>query len=291
VLANLLNAQEGVALIGEAERHPAFARFDPTPEHYLDACSLCATHAEYRCPVWTADLAPRSAADGAELLATYRRILAAAGGPVVVDSSKSADWMAALLDAGLQVEALRAIVVARSPFAFLVSNRERLPGHSPVWHAVGWRDIYVHTLRVLAGRGIPFMVVRHETLVDDPVAWGRRMLAFLGLPAGTLDLSRMHARPAHPLGGNLRELSRMAGFDRAGLMRSGVTEAEDIRRLAETAPDYLGTDPVLARRAEAWRGLTEAEMAAVIQTPGVMEVFNALGYSLARFMGPMHGVG
>lgn len=284
MLGNVLNSFEDVALIGEAERHQAFGRFPDSPEHYLTHCSICATRQPYACPVWTAEAVDPAAAGGGEaLIRSYRRLLAAAGERVVVDSSKNVDWMAALLEAGLLGD-VRAIVVARSPFAFVVSNRARVPGKGVVWHAVGWRDIYQHTLRTLAVRGIPFLVVRHESLVEQPLDWGRRLGRFLGLKgAEGFDPGRMHARPAHPLGGNLREMTRMAGFDKQGLLRSGVPEAEDIRRLGETAPDYLSAEPVLVGRAGTWRELMIAEMAAIIQTPGVMEVFNALGYSLTQF--------
>lgn len=285
VLGNVLNAFEGVALIGEAERHEAFGRFPANPEHYLRHCSICATRQPYACPVWAEGTVEAGAASGGEaLLRSYRRLLGRAGGRVVVDSSKGVDWMAALLDAGLEGD-VRAVVVARSPFAFVVSNRARVSGKGPVWHAIGWRDIYQHTLRTLASRGVPFMVVRHEALVESPLDWGRRLGHFLGLPgADGFDPARMHARPAHPLGGNLREMARMHGFDLEGLLRSGVPEAEDIRRLGEAAPDYLDARPILAGRAETWRELTTEEMVAIIQTPGVMEVFNALGYSLTQYV-------
>jgi hypothetical protein len=217
------------------------------------------------------------------MLRAYRRIPAAAGGEVVVDSSKGVDWLRALLDAGLGGD-VRAIVVARSPFAFVASNRARLPGRDVVWHAAGWRNIYQHTLRALAAQGIPQVSVRHEELVHAPEAWGARLGAFLGLDPAGFDLARVHARPAHPLGGNLRELARMRGFDREGLRRSGVAEARDLEGLAARAPDYLSPRPVLPERAEAWRDLSLEEMVAVIQTPGVVEVFNALGYSLRSFL-------
>jgi hypothetical protein len=141
---------------------------------------------------------PGFAAHNRELLAAVCEV---AGRPVVVDSSKSARRLAALLATpGLAVWPVHLL---RDPAA--VAHSQRRKGRSGLRSAWHWRR---RTAAVRAAlRGVPHLELHYDALVANPAGALARVLAPVGLQT-TPDQLEWAGRERHGLGGNRIRFSR-----------------------------------------------------------------------------------
>ncbi|TDC92315.1 sulfotransferase [Nonomuraea deserti] len=148
--------------------------------------------------------------DLAEYARAYRTLYAAAGAPVVVDSSKHASLACCLVAAGVNVSIVH---VVRDPRAVAHSwgrSVERpedgrpMTRWSPARTAVHWTAQNA-AIELLAARGARVIRVRYEDLVAAPVATLTRLARGLGLAAAELpfvDGSTAWLGPSHTASGN-----------------------------------------------------------------------------------------
>lgn len=280
LLSHLLASGPRSVSIGEAQRFRAFGQFESAPAHYLDLCSFCATQERYDCPVWTEEVAERTARDGAAR--AYAAAIEALDADLVIDSSKEARWLRLVSrePALAQAARLACVVMVRHPAAFARSNAKRVPDKPPHWHVNGWRNIYTFILHSLGRLCVPHVVARYEDLVEAPEAKAAQILAHIAPEAG-IDPARMHHRVHHPLGGNLAELARSAGFDPRGFRNLQGAEADfNVRRVA----GWIDSGQMEAEKARGvYRSAPrfEAADAELLLEPGVASLCRMLGYSAA----------
>jgi hypothetical protein len=144
----------------------------------------------------------------------YQAISAASGAGVIVDNSKN-PARAALLRSSPEVD-LRVIHLVRSSYGVCYSwtkniERSDAPGRRMLRTSVGrsaaqWMG-FNGGFELLAGLGVPRLVVRYEDFVAAPETEARRMLDFLGCDYADDDLAfigdgTVDLRPDHSIWGN-----------------------------------------------------------------------------------------
>lgn len=267
LLGTCLNAHPDIFYAGEIERLEGFLK-DPSRSGYQESgCRICATKDEYDCPAWSADFL--QAIRPLDELAKYHAVLDRIEAPILIDGSKRIDWLNRLYDAGLSSR-VSAIVVARTPFAF--ANSATGTGTSAAAAAVRWRDNYIHVFRSLAGRNIPFMVVRYEDFAFTPEPSIRRICDFLNIPFDTQTM-RYWDVPCHAVGGNSGAYLRDRGFKSSTLDN---TEAWKI--------DYFANKPFGGWVEDKWIfDLSDDAICQIMGVPMLSDIASMLGYSLAWF--------
>lgn len=286
LFGSALSCFSDTAFVGEVDRHPMFGRYPKLPEHYRNYCSVCRSHEDYSCPVWRSEL-PTVPLCSSDALDAYLKLCEECGKNYIIDGSKNADWLLYLASLGLPLDAVKVFIVVRSPFSFVVSNRRALKGFgetSAAWHAEGWRNIYIHSLRTVACLGVPSMILRHEDFARDPATWLRRSAAFLGEEqVGVFD-SSFEPGFCHPLGSNLGVVALLPSFRDSGW---GLFEESD-RELFSSVVTCKDVDVeregfIISKRTERWSELSEEEMFEILHVPGLIDVANFLGYSFSEF--------
>jgi hypothetical protein len=148
--------------------------------------------------------------DDDTIAALYASVAAHTRGAVIVDSSKLPPY--GVLVGGLPGVELKVLHVVRDPRAAAFSWRRRrsldgdaaLMTRHPVWKAaVLWSVWNAATIRLWGGG--PYLRVRYEDLVTDPVATMRRIAAFAGAPDARLPFTadgRVRLAPTHSVAGN-----------------------------------------------------------------------------------------
>jgi hypothetical protein len=270
LLGNALNGHPSIFHAGEVSRLPAFGL---GPEAH--GCMLCRIRG-IECPVWTAEALQQVQA--AEPPAAMAAIRARTGAPVVVDSSKYADWMrrATAGPDGL-ARSIRVLVTLRSPFAFAASVR-RTDGLE-AWEAGNiWRDTVFDALRLLNEFALPFLVVRYEQLAFEPEPLLRRVCDFLSLPWDP-QLLRFWEADSHAVGGNPHAYVWYPGYhegvDYCGEFAADRSIGEDFRE--RTFGGWVD---------ERWRGeMGEAEIDQVMGTPMLPSMAAMAGYNLRALLG------
>ncbi len=273
-VGNILNTSSQIFHAGEVDRLDLFGQYTGENANLtVHGCALCGLgHQGGSCPVWH-DF-PSRPSSPAEKVRLYEEMVARAGRPVVLDSSKNADWMTMLWAAGLPVGG--AIVLSRNPFAFARSHFKATG--APVWQGVEiWRNIYNHCLRAILHRGIPFMALRHEEIYTNTEGYFSRMLNFMGVTGG-VDYAEFFRYPCHSLGGNWGAYVHYAGFDAAAFLHREAAEGryadpqEMVVKLGRPASPKQRDD-------DGWMDhITAEEISAGISIPGVVDVMSLLGY-------------
>ncbi|MGE4482512.1 sulfotransferase [Acidocella sp.] len=274
IIGNTLNAHPHIFHAGEVDRLRLFSRYHGADACLsLDSCALCGLNEHAHCPVW--DDLPAPPTTGGETVSVYRQLMARGGKPVVLDSSKNADWLAYLHDNGLR--GASAILLSRNPLAFARSHQAATD--APIWAGVeAWRNIYNHALRVLIHRQIPFIALRHADLIEAPDDFYAKILRFAGLE-GQVDRDNYFKFETHALGGNVGAFVRYRQFDGK---RYEEREMRDNRTMVPHEIEYKRSRQKKSGpwRDSAWMSeIPDAEMAAAFSIPGVSEVMSLLGYS------------
>lgn len=276
-LGNKLNAHPDATFIGESDRLQFFGQYEGYSNYYTNKCTLCSTRDSYDCPLWSEGLIA-DAERQPSLAAQYLHLIKDFPGEVVIDGSKNPDWIARLIDSGLNIP-VRAILLVRNPLAFSVSNRGAVPDE-PLWKsAEGWQNLYSHALRVLSSRNIPMMILRNEDVVSNLGESINLIHKFAGLR--TDESWRNHTcKASHSIGGNMGAYMRYSEFSLKGFARLDPREFE----LQKWKNDVYGKDASNeASRAsiDRWKEeLTMTEISQIINLPRMIDQATLLGYDL-----------
>lgn len=266
LLGNALNAHPDMFFAGEIDRLSAFSRH-PDP---VTSCRICGSHHDRDCSFWSREFI--KALDGIDTVhARYQAIRARSPKPVLIDGSKNVDWLNTLHDAGIN-RGVGAIVCARTPFAY-VRSEMGATDVSPFVAATGWRDVYTHILRSLAGRGVPTIVIRYEDFAFNPPPAIEKICNFVGRPSDD-SMLRYWEAPAHPLGGNDGAYLRFPNF------QFDTTDARESWK-----PDYFAQKPFGGWIEDKWiTELTEQDLRQIMSVPMISDVAGMLGYDLTWFL-------
>lgn len=278
VFGQALGAHPGATYLGEMDRLARFGLsvFADEPE---PSCHYCELHGQ-PCSVWHPDRvrALREVPHGGLM-----DFLEADLGPsVFVDGSKHAAWLRAVLaDRPADPDRTMAFVTARSPFAFCDSYRR---SHGcQTWEAANvWRDVYYDAVRLVETTGIPSMVIRYERFASDPESLLRPACAMLGLDYRE-DMLYFQDQPRHDVGGNYGALT-------AARQRMGATAPAEVKNplLGEWLKHGTATQAVAGKPFGGWvdakwqKNLSADDVEQVLQTPGLVDVANRLGYHLGH---------
>lgn len=189
LLGLALGAHPGVFYAGEA-RKSTFLGDDRKPLRKR-TCKVCGPG----CPVWT-DL------EVSEELDLYEALSRRTGRSVVVDSTKSLEWLEAQ-SARASARGARVVLVflGRDGRAVVGSGLRKYPELSAREHAEKWARQIEATERFAASFLGDVVRVRYEELVTAPEATLRRLAAALGVPFDPAMLDPFSSEQ-HPLGGN-----------------------------------------------------------------------------------------
>jgi hypothetical protein len=278
VFGQALGAHDQVTYLGEIDR---LVQFPPSiwSEQPDPTCHHCEQLGQ-ECPQWT----PERVARAREL--PYSELMsfcgAEFGGGVLVDGSKHPHWLRATLAAG-PVDAERTVgfLTVRSPFAFTDSYRNRTG--CPTWQAANmWRDVYYDSLRMLSAARLPFLVVRYEEFALDPEPVLRSACGLLGIRFQS-QMPQFQRLASHDIGGNysVRAAGGTEGKDfSAADFRERMSSAW--AKSAEQSQVYWGK-PFGGWVDEKWHARMSADdVEQVLQTPGLADLANLLGYQLTR---------
>jgi hypothetical protein len=278
VFGQALGVHSAMTYLGEVDRavrhEPSVWSEDPDPSCYHCQAS------EQPCPLWTGERlrTARSLPPG-KVLPFFAEEL---GGAAVVDGSKHPHWLRAVLaDRPGDREGMAVFLTVRSPFAFCDSHRARTG--APFWAGANlWRDVYYDALRMLNRAGLPHLVVRYEDFALEPEPVLRQACSLLGVDYEP-QMPFFQAQPAHDIGGNF---SARAGASGPGggvsLERYRAKALGKLAHLWEQAGSYWGK-PFGGWVDDKWqRNATADDLEFVLQTPGLVDVANLLGYELSR---------
>lgn len=278
VFGQALGAHSSMSYLGEVSRAvhfgPSVWAEDPDPR-----CHYCQLH-EQPCPLWTERrLRESRILPPGKVMSFFAEEL---GGAAVVDGSKYPHWLRAVLaDQPADVDRMVAFLTVRSPFAFCDSHRFRTG--SPIWEAANlWRDVYYDAQRMLNRARLAHMVVRYEDFALDPEAVLRQACALLGVPYES-QMRFFQDQPGHDIGGNYSARAVASGSD-AEFSRDEYRT----RLVGSFAPKYQQAESYWGRPFGGWvddkwqKNLSADDIDSVLQTPGLVDVANLLGYRLSQ---------
>ena len=279
LLGNYLNHVNDCIFLGEVDRLRNFSRWPNDPEYYEDGCFICGTHEVDNCPVWSGVIeAPN---EDRRLGSIYQDFISKFDQNLIIDGSKTADWLADLVGSGLSIPVF-GIVCVRLPFSFCVSNHgaTNWPIHRS---AEMWRDIYFHIIRVLTGRNIPFVVVRYEDFSVEPNKSLHNILSMLNY-RHEIDFSNFYDTEVHPIGGNSSAYCSYPNFSSDGWLKKFPEDKEKMAYWKEK-----GRSVSVESR---WmRDLTDLDLSTIIHTPGLSDLASLLGYDLTAFLKMKYSTG
>ncbi len=173
-------------------------------------------------------------------------------------------------------------MLSRNPFAFARSHHKAV--FDPYWRGVEiWRNIYNHCLRALLHRAIPFIVISHSMMLENPDEFFSMILKFAGLRGG-VDCHRYFEVEAHAVGGNVgaflsySQFNKAKYFEREVLQNRPADEEELAEKSMQSASPFERSD-------SAWmEALSLADIDAGLSIPGVADVMSLLGYSPAALV-------
>ena len=278
VFGQALGAHPSATYLGEVDRlvHFPLTFFADEPEATCHSCEL----AGRPCPVWTADRVSTARSTRYGDLMAYFAV--EFGSPVLVDGSKHPNWFRYVLaEQPADADRTVAFLTVRSPFAFCDSYRTRTGCQT--WEAANiWRDVYYDGLRQVGQTGVPSMVVRYEQFARDPETVLRPACTLLGI--GYDDGMRyFRSRPSHDLGGNHGVYA--VARDESGAVSSIAARVPAAGGSAGTRDqsEAHGEKPFGGWVDEKWqRRLSAEDVEQVLQTPGLADLANLLGYELTR---------
>ncbi|HET6964705.1 MAG TPA: hypothetical protein VFH58_08015 [Acidimicrobiales bacterium] len=276
-LGGLIAANFDAVYAGETARLPAFVESLRLYDHPA-SCYLCGTRGHLECPVWTEEAV--HAVQAAGPVAGTAELRRRTGAPVIVDGSKFPEWLRRS-SAGEPADqaSVAAVLLVRSPFEYVVSATSATG--QPTWvTAQWWRDVYVDGLRTVARASIPFAIIRNEDIRSHP---GRALRSIGALVNQPVPDQLRPAEPTHSLGGNLWV---QLGYSRDTLSyfsALGVPHDERAHTDAEWAEVAAQKSTTAANRPSDVESAL-AMMQSVVDTPGLHDLAELLGYQLVREM-------
>jgi hypothetical protein len=277
VFGQALGVHGSMSYLGEVDRA---VRFGPSvwAENPDPACHYCTLN-DLPCPIWTEERlrTARSLPHG-KLLSFFGEEF---GGAAVIDGSKHPHWLRTVLaDQPADPGSMAVFLTARSPFAFCDSYRFRTG--CGIWEAANvWRDVYYDSQRMVNRAGLPHLVVRYEDFALDPEPVLRSACALLGVEYEP-QMRFFQGQPGHDIGGNYsaRAVTREAGEFSREEFRKRLPDG--LAPFMEAAESYWGK-PFGGWVDDKWqRNMTEDDIEFVLQTPGLVDVANLLGYELSK---------
>ncbi|MCR9055624.1 MAG: hypothetical protein NXI26_27635 [bacterium] len=227
LLSHLLGATNRSISIGEAARFRHFAQYQNDDYHYLDECSLCSTNSDVvDCPIWNNEVALD--VENLGVAEAYWRLIDRCEADIIIDNSKNADWMNFLCSSNSEQGSrfnISAVLLVRHPVSFVQSNIKRIPEHPASWHINGWVNMYTYMLHWLAKMNVQSIVIRYEELIHNSDFLINRIIKPINSKA-LVDVSNLHCRSHHPLGGNILEIARNANFSAEGFDKDGAVASE-----------------------------------------------------------------
>lgn len=277
VFGQALGAHSGAGYLGEVDRVAGYPA-DGWPGESDPTCHYCEVRGE-ECPVWTPErqASVRSMPHGG-LMDYFEAEL---GPQALVDGSKHPRWLANLVAQGA-VDPQRTVVflVVRSPFAYASSHiGQRV---RPAWEAANiWRDVYYDAMRIVSRARLPLLVVRYEDFAETPEVVLRPATAMLGLDYEP-DMLYFQHRPRHDIGGNYGALVR--ADQQVEYAAPGAAESGGGGRVKLPDADGTAQEKPFGRSVRLhWLDrLTPDDLDAIMETPGLGEIANLMGYHLAR---------
>ena len=278
VLGQALGAHSSMRYLGEVDR---LVQHAPTlwAEELEPTCHICELRGE-PCPVWTpARIEEAREMPYGKLMSYFNKTF---GGSALVDGSKHPSWLRSVFaDQAPDPDRTVALLTVRSPFAFSDSYRTRSGGAA--WEAANlWRDLYYDALRLLTASGLPFLVVRYEQFALHPESVLRPACALLGVEFEP-EMLQFQSRPSHDVGGNY-SAHAVSGGQEAGFSASSFRDRlpDTWAKSAEQSQVYWGK-PFGGWVDEKWQArMTADDVEQVLQTPGLGDLANLLGYQLSR---------
>lgn len=280
VFGQALGAHSAATYLGEVDRVVGWPP-DGWPGETRPSCHWCELHGQ-ECPVWTPERVDTvRSLRHAELMDFFDREL---GGSVLVDGSKHPRWLSNLIaQGGIDPQQTVVFLAVRSPFAFASSHIYKTD--RPVWEAANiWRDVYYDAMRIVSRSRLPLLVVRYEDFAERPESVLRPATAMLGLTYEP-DMLMFQHMPRHDVGGNfgalvpadkqVEYLSLRQPPGATGGVGSWVNLPETDR--SAPAEPFGG-----AVRLQWLDRLTSDDLDSVVETPGLGDVANMLGYHLGR---------
>jgi len=282
VLCSLLTTLNDIEILGEVDRYLSFQFYPSNPEHYLTHCSICGTHEFYSCPIWKEEYIKQYCnknISNQEKKELYIKILNSSSKSILLDMSKNIDWLIFLLEKLELNLNVKVIITIRSVYNFVVSNRKILPQFNVVWHAEGWRNIYIHILRTLSRLNIPTLVVRNEDLILAPEKTFDKIAYFIYNENRQLDLNLLYTNEIHILGGNLFEFFKYPNFNLNYFLQLNLDESRLLKQRLESEPEISKTT-LRKSSLYSFKELTPREFSNISQTPGVLDLLSFFGYDL-----------
>lgn len=286
VFGQALGSADGVRYLGEVDRLVQFpaTMWADEPEA---TCHYCELHNQ-DCPVWTGErVAQARTQPYGRLMDHFEETF---GPDILIDGSKHPQWLRTVgFHGGIDPARTVAYLTVRSPFAFVDSYRART--RAQAWEAANvWRDVNYDAMRLLARQRLPVMTVRYEDFARDPEEVLRPACALLGIDY-TPDLRLFQQQPSHDVGGNYNA--------RAVADSSATFDPNDMKRkipehwvpaTESSAAEYWGK-PFGGWIDTKWqRRLSAADVELIIQTPGLVNLANLLGYELSADIAAWEGM-
>lgn len=285
-LCSLLATLNDIEILGEIDRYLPFQFYPSNPEHYITHCSICSTHEIYACPIWKEEYINQYCNEkisNEQKKELYIKILNSSSKPILVDMSKNIDWLIFLLEQ-LKINLnVKIILTIRSVYNFVVSNRKLLSQFNVVWHAEGWRNIYIHILRTCNRLNIPTLVIRHEDLILNPEEMFDKITYFIYNKNRKLNLDLLYTNEIHNLGGNIAEFFKYPNFNLNNFLNQNLPESKILRERLEEEPE-INKKTLRQGALYSFKELTLGEFNDITQTPGVVDIMSFFGYSMYFIM-------
>jgi hypothetical protein len=272
--SSILSHANNLSFLSEVDRFNVFGRH--AKEYSLTECSICATnHAAENCPIF--GVSRRQVLQGIEGIVNKYIELVAPARNIIVDSSKSVDWLNTLVDGGLRNHSkVFAIVISRNPVAFAYSNSAATK--QPRWKsAIAWRETYQHTLRSLMIRKIPYISVKYDELfhINFLQQIESQLKSFVD---DSLKLNLANGQIKHALGGNLG--AYVAG--RSNINTEGLTNSQCFDAGDTWKNTYYQAGNV--EESKRWVDIGYDNAIQLMEIPGLIDISTLLGYSLGHII-------
>lgn len=259
-----------VDYLSEIDRFDTFCRHDTS--YALGECTTCSLKGTAQsCRVFGRNRR-RKISSKTGIVAQYLELISTCG-DVVIDGSKSPDWIMNLVDSGLGEHCeIYAILVARNPVAYSFSDAQATG--NPYWQgAIAWRETYAHAIRVILHRQIPMIVMQYEQCFDPfkQQAFTNSLTELCGY-ALEFKLGGEKSEQ-HMLGGN------MGVYIHAN--RERLNEIRQLRNFDERESWKFNfySDPNITESLR-WVDIGINPAQDVLSIPGLMDTMGLLGYSL-----------
>lgn len=275
IISNSL-AGGGVLSLGEVDRFVPFLRHDLN--YQIERCTICGSvEAHEECPIFGKE-SREKIEKHQSLVDKYLELVSSTNAEIIIDASKSADWVKDLVDGGIRNHCdVYAIVSSRNPIAYAFSAADATK--SPYWASVvAWRETYNHALRVLSHRAVPYLVIPYEDIFN-PLTAERFVSGVKSLTGGRLGFSLGNfCGGEHALGGNLGVHINNKNFKSSNFLRMKEFTADESWKL-----DIYQTQ--VPKESTRWIEIGESTAYSLLQIPGIVDLMGLMGYSVNQLVG------